>query len=280
MRNLMRKPRILLALLMTLGVAPPLFGQADAPSLQAGSPAVSDEARSKALFVIGRHIRAVGGEDVIKGSDFMTISGAFEIEGANFIGHVTSMRSYPPRLMTRLELGQMGELTQGYDGAVAWTVHPVSGPSLLKGPSATSMARNADIQGDLHYEQEYETIEFQGDDVFNEEPCFAIRLVDHEGTETVEYYAKGSGLRIGVRGARTAGDSTVQYTRSLENYEEYGLLRVPTKTVETIGQQKITVTIEEVSYARLTDDQFKLPEAVAALLNEASDDTDDETDAP
>jgi len=271
----MLRRQLLAGVLAVTGMAPLAVAQDEAPPASQTEPAVdADKARAKALFVIGRHIRAVGGEDAIRSAEFITIRGTFEIGAANFVGRVTSMRAHPPRLVTRLELGPMGVLVQGYDGSTAWTVHPASGPALLEGSAGTSMARNADIQSDLHYERDFETIEFLGDDEFKSEPVFAIRLVDHDGTETIEYFAQGSGLRLGVRGTRLAGEDTVPYSISLSAYEEYGRLKLPMKTVETVGQQAITVNIEDVSLERIEEDVFDAPDAVLALTESAGEGAD------
>ncbi len=280
----MHAPRFWTALLVGCCVSASALAQAptEAPPPSAAEPEQDDAARQKAreraLFVLGRHIRAVGGKEIIRAAEFVTFTGKFEIRGAPFIGRVTSMRAEPPRLLTRLELGPMGTLTQGYDGRVAWTIHPSTGPAVLDGPERTSMIRSADVRGDLHYEQNYPIIEFLGDDTFEGQPVFAIRLVDHDAAETIEYYSKGSGLRVGVRGSRDSASGPIPFSRAITSYTEYERLKVPTTTVETIGTQVITLTIDDVSFAPIDESVFELPEPIKALVQAQNDIDDDEPD--
>ncbi len=244
-----------------------VLAQAPAPPAQDASEADrASTARKRALFVLNRHIRAVGGEDVIRNIEFITIRGTVEIGGAPFVGSVVSMRSEPPRLVTRLELGPIGTIVQGYDGQVAWTVHPSAGPALLKGPDAVSMIRSANVRGDLLYEQIYSTIEYQGEGVFEGESVFVIRLIDHDGVETTEYYSKGAGTRVGVSGTRSTAAGMTPYTRVLTNYTEHERLMAPMTTVERIGEQVITVRLKDISFARLDPSVFEAPEPIRALL--------------
>ena len=280
----------LVALAASLGATPQHAGEAQhgvnqPGDTQPGNDNTSDQSanassRAKALFVIDRHIRAVGGEDAIRAATSITFSGTFQIQGASFIGRVHSRRAAPGRAITRIELGPLGVVLQGYDGTHAWTLHPTNGPALLEGPSATALARNANPQTDLHYEDNYPTIEYLGDDIFEGEPAFAVRLVDHDGTETIELFSKGDGERIGVRGHRPSPEGPIPYTRALLDYREFERLRMPTRTIERFAGQVITVTITDVSYEPIDPDAFTPPPEVLALIQAPEDAPEPETPKP
>lgn len=227
--------------------------------------------REKALFVIRRHIRSVGGEDAIRAATHITFEGKFQIKGAPFVGRVHSRRAVPGRQLTRLDLGQNGTILQGYDGQVAWSIHPSTGPTLLEGPAALALARNANPQSDLHYDTNYARIEYLGDAEFDGEPAFAIRLTDHLGTVTTEYYSKGRGVRIGVEGERPSDTGPITFTRSLLDYEVFERLHLPTRTVERFSGQEITLTVEDVSFAPIDESVFTPPQAVQDLIESKTD---------
>ncbi len=276
----MRSRHLWTCLLACGVVLAPAAAQPEAPAQEAATPERSDQLREKALFIIGRHINAVGGEELIRAIEDLTIRGTFEIRGAAFIGKVVSIRSDPPRMLTRLELGNAGTILQGFDGQTAWTINPGVGPALAQGPEATSIIRSADVHGDLHYEQIYPTIEFRGDEVFEGEPAFAIRLVDHDGTETFEFYSKGVGTRLGVRGMRDSATGPIPYTRVLAKYTEYERLLVPTTTIERYADTVITVSIKDVSFDRVDPAVFDLPQAVRSLVEAEGGAQDAPEDSP
>lgn len=267
-----------LSVLLAVLAAPLALAQPGDTGAPAAGDTAADQSRTKALFVIDRHIRAVGGEDAIRAAEHITFSGTFEIQGASFIGRVHSRRAMPGRLVTRLELGPIGTILQGYDGKHAWTVHPANGASLLEGTAATSMVRNANPQNDLRYEDNYTTIEYLGDDSFEGEPAFAIRLVDHDGVETTEFFSKGDGERIGVSGARPSANGPIPYTRALRDYKDFENHRMPTRTIERFSGQVITVTIEDVSFDKIDEDAFTPPAEVLELIG--GPDESPEGDAP
>ena len=258
----------------------PVLAQSQAPTQEATPAEPSSTARTRALFLLKRHVRAVGGEDVIRAIEFITIRGSVEIGGAAFIGSVESMRSEPPRLLTRLELGPLGKVVQGYDGQIAWSINPNGDAVVLEGPEATSMIRTADVHADLRYEEIYPTIEFTGEVTFEGEPAFAVRLIDHNGVETTEYYSQNSGLRMGVSGTRESGAGVVPYTRVFTDYAEHERFMVPMTAVERVGAQVITVRLKQISFDRLDPSIFEAPEPVRTLLEARSGDVGSGNDSP
>ncbi|MFI4897308.1 MAG: hypothetical protein ACIARR_05740 [Phycisphaerales bacterium JB059] len=269
---------ITLAAMLCLSLAPATLAQPGAEAIDAQPDLDEQASREKALFVIRRHIRSVGGEDALRAATHIAFEGKFQIKGAPFVGRVQSQRAVPGRQLTRLDLGQNGTILQGYDGQIAWTVHPTTGPTLLEGPTAHALARNANPQADLHYETNYTRIEYLGDAEFEGEPAFAIRLTDPFGAVTTEYFSKGRGTRIGVAGERPSADGPVPYTRALLDYRVFERLHLPTRTVERFGRQEITLTVESVSFAPIYESAFQPPPSVQALIESERKDGSDQAD--
>ena len=116
----------------SLSVAPALAqAQAPAPPASQQKPAEADLPPAKSI--IDRHIEAVGGRDAIKAHNSVAVKGSMAMPASGMTGTMEIFAARPNKRLTKMTLAGIGEISEGFDGTVAWSVSPMTGPMLATG---------------------------------------------------------------------------------------------------------------------------------------------------
>ena len=98
--------------------------------------------------IIDRFVAAVGGADAILKHRSRRVMGTFSVPAQGLSGELEVLAAAPDRQVVRIKLAGIGDIQQGFDGRVAWTIDPMTGPRVLEG-AALEQAR-ADEIGRAH----------------------------------------------------------------------------------------------------------------------------------
>ena len=124
MRLIFRRPGFALPLLTVLAIAP-----AAARAPQAEKPAALPAARD----IIDRHIKERGGRQAIMARTSTHATGSVSLPAAGLSGKLESFHAKPNKFLQRMSLPGIGDIEEGFDGTVGWSVSPLTGPTLLDG---------------------------------------------------------------------------------------------------------------------------------------------------
>src|SRR5688572_33411000 len=80
-----------------------------------------------------KHVKAMGGTDVIKRHTMLHLTGNFEIPAQGLSGTLEIWGVAPDKMLSIQDIPGVGTIRSGYDGTVAWSINPMSGASLLTG---------------------------------------------------------------------------------------------------------------------------------------------------
>jgi len=105
--------------------------QAQAPA--AASAAPKPAALPSAAEVLQRYRAAIGGDAALKKHAARTETGSFEISGQGMKGDLKVVAQAPDKMHQWIMLPGLGNLEQGYDGTIGWSIDPAVGPRLLEG---------------------------------------------------------------------------------------------------------------------------------------------------
>src|SRR5262245_26219433 len=101
------------------------------------TPAAAESAKSSALpsarSIIDRHITAIGGRAAILAHTSTHATGTISMGGTGMTGAVEIYAAKPDKALTKISLGGIGEVIEGFDGTHGWTLQPLTGPMLAEG---------------------------------------------------------------------------------------------------------------------------------------------------
>ncbi|MDE2852345.1 MAG: hypothetical protein OXP74_17210 [Acidobacteriota bacterium] len=217
-----------------------------------------------------RYIEAVGGEEALRAHTSRTVKGTFEMPAMGMSGPTTSYAAAPDKVITRTELPGMGETVQAYNGEIGWMENPMQGSQVLEGQMLAAAKREARFYAPLEYADLFAEQTTARETEWNGEAAYQIDVVDPDGVESSQYFAKETGLLIGAETTQTGDMGTIEMTVTMGDYKDFGGVLMATSTTTNMVSLgvEITTTIESVTFDDVDPSVFEPSDAIKALLPE------------
>lgn len=245
-----------ICLLLTLPLA------AQAPAKPESAPAGLPEARD----VIERHIKAIGGRDALMAHSSRHVKGTMTIPASGMSGSFEIFEARPNKGVMMMNLAGVGEMNEGFNGTIGWSVNPVTGPSLLQGKLLEEKKLDSDFFGDLQPEKRYSSIKTLERVDFEGRPCYKVQLVRKDGGADIQFYDVATGLRAGTVVRRESQLGAMDATLVESDYKPFGKMLVATKTTTTMMGVQQVLTVTDVQFDKVDPSVFEPPAAIKALI--------------
>jgi hypothetical protein len=255
---------VLVLLAAVLALSPSTRAQAPAAATAAPKPA----ALPSAAEVLQRYRAAIGGDAAVKKHSARTELGSFEITGQGMKGDLKVVAQAPDKMHQWITLPGIGNLEQGYDGSIGWSIDPAVGPRLLEGKELDQLKFAADFYQDLHDPAKYSSMTVVSRGPFEGEDCYEVRLVRTSGFEITEFFSTKTGLMAGVKMNATMQMGSVPVTTTLGDYKLFGGVLTATMSHQKMLTLESVMTISSVSFDPVDPKTFDLPPQIAALVKQ------------
>jgi hypothetical protein len=160
----------------------------------------------------------------------------------------------------------VGEITEGFDGNIGWTVSPMTGPMLLQGKQLEEKRFDTDFYGELHDEGRYESMTTVEKTEFDGRQCYKVRLVRKNGGEDFEFYDAATGLKAGRIATRETQMGTVTGTAIETDYRKFGKLLLPSTIKNSLMGVEQVITIQTIEFDGVAASAFEPPAEIKALI--------------
>jgi len=262
---------------LTCGV--PALGQVK-PATKPADPQTTDQqpaARKppadlpKAADLIARHLKSIGGKAALMKHTSRYQKGTFSMPAQQITGDLEVFAAKPNKSLAIINIPQMGgQMRQGFDGKVGWSISPQMGARLAEGEELDRTREQSDFYGDLKDASKYKTVETVDQVDFAGTPCYQVRFVSPSGTEHFEFFdvktERQTGSTTKVDNPMSGGK--VDINTVLSDYKEFDGIFVPTRTtVSVMGMDRI-ITVDKLEFDKVDAKVFDLPEEVQALMKE------------
>jgi hypothetical protein len=229
------------------------------PAAASSLPAAKD--------VLARYTRAIGGESILRKYRSRRTTGRFELRTQGIGGPMEIVAVAPDRILIRITLAGLGEMQRGYDGEVGWSTDPAVGPRVLTGRELDETRYAADFYADLYTPSDYSSMSVVRREAFEGHDCFTVKLVRVSGLESLEYFDVATGLRIGGRMTSTSMMGSVpDVVTVFGEYRDFGGILVPiSATQRALGVESL-LTVEDIAYDTIRDEELRPPAAILALI--------------
>ena len=218
--------------------------------------------------IIARYVEALGGEEVLRSHTSATTKGTFEMPAMGMSGEMTVHQMAPNKSLSRIVLPGMGEIVEGYNGEIAWAEDPMQGARLVEGQMLKDEARNARFNAELEYDEIYPEQMMAGETEWNGQASYQVDLVDADGNDSSHYFAKDTGLLIGIETTMTNETGTADITISMSDYKDFGGLMAPASMVIGVMGMEMVTTVDSVTFDDVDESVFVPSDAIKALLPE------------
>lgn len=258
----------LLGFTVLLLVASDLEGQRR-PGRAAAAPAEQVTAVAdapSAAVLAARHDSLVGGRAALEGLTSLRLLGRFSIPAAGLDAPLEILKRKPNSFVFRTVMGEQGEIVQGFDGTVGWSIRPGVGARILEGAERAQVMQQADFFGDLHDLSRFASAETMGAVEFEGRPTWQVRLVRPSGDTLYEYFDRETGLSAGGAVDVSTGLGRVRQKTLYGDYRAFGPLRIATTIVQRQPDYDVIIRIAFVELDVVLATELALPDAVKALI--------------
>jgi hypothetical protein len=233
---------------------------------QAQPAANASPALPSAREILDRHIKEVGGRQAILAQTSMHATGTVSLPAAGISGKMEAYHAKPNRFLQRMTLPGIGDLEEGYNGTVGWSLSPLTGPSLLDGKQLEQRIFDADFYDDLKLQARYASITTVEKMTFEGRSVYKLRLVQKTGEEDVEFYDVETGLKAGGITTRDSPMGPIQGTTVVSDYKKFGSLLQPTTTKVSLMGTQMIISVASIEYGSVDASVFTPPAQIKALV--------------
>lgn len=264
MLNKIVKPGLAVAFFVAF-ISAPAFAQ-----VRATAPVQPDQAAETlppAESIIARHIKAVGGREAIKAHNSVTAKGTISMPANGISGTLELFTARPNKNFMKMTLPGIGDISSGYDGKVAWTTSPMTGPMLATGKELEEKALDSDFEGALGFDSKYDSMKTLEKTTFEGRPVYKVALKRKGNAgEDIEFYDVETGLKAGAIIERSNPMGVIKATSVISDYKKFGDLLHPTVIKQTASGAQMVMTFTSIEYDNVDPAVFELPAEIKALV--------------
>jgi len=244
-------PTVLLGGLLALGAVAPLHAQGALPSGRA---------------VVNKFIDAMGGRAVVLAQSGRHMTGSFAIPAQGMSGTLDIYAQPPNRMVARVTITGIGDITTGYDGTTAWSVNPMMGPMVLDSLQAHQTRQQADFYSALYGEDQIASLETAADTTFEGTPAYKVKVTTTWAETYHEFFDKQTGLMLGSQRTQASPMGSIEFLTLVSDWRTVEGVRVPFKSVQRMMGMEQVVTIDNVEITTVPDSVFVPPPEIRALI--------------
>jgi hypothetical protein len=251
------RPGVALPLLAFLAIAP-------LAALSARGQATAE--LPAARTIIDRHIREIGGREAVLAQSSTHATGTVSLPAAGLTGTLEAFHAKPNKFLQRMTLPGIGDIEEGFDGTVGWSLSPLTGPQVLDGKQLEQRKFDADFYEDLKPSDRYASITTVEKMTFEGRPVYKIKLVKKTAEEDIEYYDVETGLKAGTVTTRDSPMGPMQGTTAFTEYKKFGSLLQPATTKISVMSTQMVLVVTSVEYGKVDPSVFAVPAQIKALI--------------
>ena len=218
-----------------------------------------------ARTIVDRHIKAIGGREAILAHKSMHATGTLSVPASGISGPVEIFGAAPNHVLLKASISGIGEIIDAYDGTRAWSISPMTGPTLKTGKELEQTKLDADFYSELRDPKQY-TMKTIEKTTYDGRDCYKVSVKRTDGSEDFDFYDVTTGLRAGSTNTRETQMGTMTVSNIESGYKKFGTLTQATLLTQKIMGVEQKITIETVEYDKVLPSVFEPPVAIKALI--------------
>jgi hypothetical protein len=245
------------SVMLRSAVAVALIGSAGALSAQ-DLPAAAE--------LVARYQQAIGGKDVFARHTAMHMKGEFAMPAMGISASFESWAARPNRSVMHITIPGLGEMRQGFDGTVGWSLNPMEGPRVLAGGELQQMSDESAFDSQFRPESLVASMETVERTTIAGRDCIKVRVQWKSGRETFDCYSAETGLIVGSMAKQESNMGVAEVVTLYDDYKAFGGVTMPTRmTMQIMGMEQV-ISIHDVTFGDVPESAFELPAEIKPLI--------------
>jgi zinc protease len=198
----------------------------------------------EASQLLDKYLAALGGQANLEKATSRISRGKLEILPVNITAPVTISAKAPNNLLIQIEGGnELGNVSQGFNGTVAWSKDPQSGIKILSGDKLEKAKQDAEFYRPLKLKTRYEKLAVKELTKVGNRPAYRLEATLGK-QQDVLYFDSETGLLLRLD-TNTSEQTTEVY---FEDYREVDGIKLPFTTRQKLGLSEVTLRLTEVKH--------------------------------
>jgi hypothetical protein len=216
--------------------------------------------------IIARSIDAMGGATAFKALKSMRARGTFTLTAQQIAGSLEVVSGRPNKLVSKISIAGLGQVEEGYDGKIGWSIDPMSGPALVTGRQLIERADESWFDAPLHEPDYVKDMTVVGREAFDGRDAYRLKVVTISGVEQFEFYEVSTGLFIGVEASRATPMGVVPTTGIFRDFQKFGGFTFPATLIQrALGLEQV-LTFSSYEFDAVPASAFEPPAVIKALI--------------
>lgn len=202
-----------------------------------------------------------------KGHKSARTTAAFDIPAMGMSAKMESAQWFEPaRSLSKVDIPGMGEMRQGFDGAVAWATNPMQGAQLTPKDAVDAQKEDADPDNYSRLSKAIVSSETVEKTKLNDTDCYKVKHTWKSGRVSHDCFSVADGMIVWSQTKTKTAMGEIEVVTSFSAYKDFGgVKRAATTTVDQAGQQFI-ITLQSWEWDTVDPKEFELPPEVKALV--------------
>lgn len=215
--------------------------------------------------ILAKHNKAVDPEGRIGSLQGMKMTATMEMPANGMSATVVGISRAPNQNAVTITIPGLGEMRQGYDGAMAWASDPMQGPRIITGPEAAASIDGSGPQSIIRTADKFSASEVVGEAELDGEKCVRVKHTWKSQRVTTDCYSLATGHVIETLATQVSQQGEMQTTSRFSDFRNVGGFVTAHKIVVSVmGMQQI-VTTTSIEYGAQPAEAVEPPPAVKAL---------------
>jgi len=203
--------------------------------------------------------------DAWKAHKSSRMKAAFDLPAMGMSANMEVVTVFPNVMSSKIDIPGMGEMRQGFDGNVAWTVNPMQGPSLLTGPQLDAAKEDNDPDNYSRISAAITASETVEKATLGGQECYKVKHTWKSGKTSFDCFSVADGMITWSQAKVVSPMGEVETTTTYAAYKDWGgVKRATTTTVDQMGQQ-IIITVQAYEWDNVDPKELELPAEIKAL---------------
>lgn len=232
-----------LATLLTAAISPTHAQEAAAPA-----PAATAETANLpgAREVFQKHLDALGGAEAIAAVKNLVMSGSINMPAMGLKGKVEIVQVKPSKISTVMELPQVGEQIQVFDGEMGWMGSAVMGMQKMSEEQIAQTKAQLAAETMEGFRATFKKARVIAKSKFDDADAYEMALVTKNDDKMSMFFDTDSGLIRGMKMVAATPMGEVPMTIFTRDYQPAGGVKMARSTIIKAGPSEIVMTMDDI----------------------------------
>ncbi len=226
----------------------------EAKTLAAKMPTVQE--------VLAKYVQAIGGRAANEKIKSRMMKGSAEIPAAGIKGTFEYYTAAPGKSLNKIMLAGIGEIIEGFDGTIAWSVNPIQGNRDKQGEELAQTKLTYNFYREINLDKLYPKMELKGTEKLGDKDVYVIVGTPENLPSETFYFDAKSGLLLRQDITVISPEGKIPTKTFFEDVREVDGVKIPFKIRSVLPQFEIIATTTEVkNNVTVEDAMFTKPKA-------------------